>query len=67
MPWYDQYYAMVMPYSSFLDGFVKVYTMHLPFHYAMNEISVLLLFIILTFPLATLFLKIKIRKEYVRQ
>lgn len=66
MPWYDQYYAMVMPYSSFLDGFVKVCTMHLPFHYALNEISVLLLFIVLTFPLATLILKRKIGKEYIR-
>jgi ABC-2 type transport system permease protein len=65
MPLYDQYYAMVMPYTSFLDGFVKVYTMHLPFHYAMHEISVLLLFIILTFPLATIILKRKIGKEYI--
>jgi len=64
MPWYDQYYAMIMPYSSFLDGFVKIYTMRLPFQYAMTEIMVLFLFIGLTFPLAALLLRRKIRKEY---
>lgn len=63
MPWYDQYYAMLMPYSSFLDGFVKVYTMHLPIFYALNEMVVLLLFIVLTFPLATFVLSKKMKKE----
>lgn len=65
MPWYDQYYAWVMPYSSFLDGFVKLYQMQLPFRYALNEMCVLLLFVLVTFPLALIVLKIKIRKEYI--
>ncbi|MEI8006044.1 MAG: ABC transporter permease [Bacteroidota bacterium] len=65
MPWYDQYYAWVMPYSSFLDGFVKLYQMHLPLRFALHEMGVLLLFILITFPLALLLLKIKIRKEYI--
>ena len=65
MPWYDQYYARVMPYSSFLDGFVKLYQMQLPFRYAFHEMSVLLLFVLATFPLAVFVLKIKIRKEYI--
>ena len=65
MPWYDQYYAWVMPYSSFLDGFVKLYQMQLPFRYAFHEMSVLVLFIMVSFPLALLFLRIKIRKEYI--
>src|SRR5690606_10584932 len=30
MPWYDQYYALIMPYTPFLDGFFKVYFMELP-------------------------------------
>ncbi|MCK9421562.1 MAG: ABC transporter permease [Bacteroidales bacterium] len=67
MPWYDQFYAWVMPYSSFLDGFVKLYQMQLPFRYAFSEMSVLLLFVLVTFPLALLVLKIKIRKEFIVQ
>ncbi|MEI6175158.1 MAG: ABC transporter permease [Bacteroidota bacterium] len=65
MPWYDQYYALVMPYSSFLDGFVKLYQMQLPFRYAFHEMGVLLLFFIVTFSVAQVVLKFKIRKEYV--
>jgi len=64
MPWYDQYYAMVMPYSSFLDGFVKLYQMQLPFRYAYHEIAVLLVFVLVTFPLSLFVLKNKIRREY---
>lgn len=64
MPWYDQYYAWVMPYSTFLDGFVKLYQMELPFRFAYFEMSVLILFVAVTFPIAFLFLKFKIRKEY---
>jgi len=63
MPWYDQYYAWLMPYSSFLDGFVKLYQMQLPMKYAIHEISILLLFILATIPLSLLLIKYKIRKE----
>jgi ABC-2 type transport system permease protein len=65
MPWYDQYYAQLMPYSSFLDGFVKLYQMQLPFRYAFHEMGVLLLFSALTFLIALFLLKAKIRKEYI--
>ncbi len=49
MPWYDQYYAMIMPYSSFLDAFVKVYNMQLPLIYALPECGKMMLFIAVTF------------------
>jgi len=65
MPWFDQYYSQVMPYSSFLDGFIKVYQMQLPMRFAIHEMSILLLFTLLTFPLAFLVLRYKIRKEYI--
>ena len=65
MPWYDQYYAQVMPYSSFLDGFVKLYQMQLPFRYAFHEMGVLLLFGLVTSLLAWAILNLKIRKEYI--
>lgn len=54
MPWYDQYYANIMPYTHFLDGFFKVYYMDLPLHYARMEMGYLLLFIAITFSIGIL-------------
>lgn len=54
MPWYDQYYANIMPYTHFLDGFFKIYYMDLPLGYARTEIGYLLLFIAITFSVAIL-------------
>jgi ABC-2 type transport system permease protein len=54
MPWYDQYYANIMPYTHFLDAFFKVYYMNLPLRYATTEMGYLLLFIAITFPMAIL-------------
>jgi len=52
MPWYDQYYATIMPYTHFLDAFFKTYYMDLPLHYSEKEIGKLLLFCIVLFPTA---------------
>ncbi|TKC59301.1 ABC transporter permease [Pedobacter hiemivivus] len=52
MPWYDQYYATIMPYTPFLDAFFKVYYMNLPMRYAQADIYKLLLFCIVMFPTA---------------
>jgi ABC-2 type transport system permease protein len=41
MPWYDQYYAAIMPYTYFLDGFLKGYFMHLPPSYFSKELWIL--------------------------
>lgn len=63
MPWYDQYYANLMPYTPFLDGFFKLYFMELPLSYAMPEITRLLLFIGFTFFIAVFFLQIRLNKS----
>lgn len=63
MPWYDQVYAHLMPYTPFLDGFFKVYFMELPLSYALPEIGVLLIFIAVTFTLAILIFQNKIKKS----
>lgn len=63
MPWYDQYYAMIMPFTPFLDGFFKVYYMQLPLYYARQEILHLLLFILLTFPLTIFIHQYKLNKS----
>lgn len=55
MPWYDQIYAEVMPYTHFLDGFIKIYFMEIPLSYATSEMVKLLIFIGLTFPIAIVF------------
>ena len=57
MPWYDQYYALIMPYTSFLDGFFKVYYMNLPLKYALGDFSKLLLFCAVMYPTAMLLFK----------
>ena len=57
MPWYDQYYALIMPYTSFLDGFFKVYYMNLPLKYAFGDFSKLLLFCAVMYPTAMLLFK----------
>ncbi|MBS7254052.1 ABC transporter permease [Flavobacterium branchiicola] len=54
MPWYDQYYALIMPYTAFLDGFFKVYYMNLPLKYAQGDFMKLLLFCVVMFPTAIL-------------
>ncbi|MEJ2901470.1 ABC transporter permease [Pedobacter panaciterrae] len=54
MPWYDQYYATIMPYTPFLDAFFKVYYMNLPLHYAQADLNKLLLFCAVMFPTAIL-------------
>lgn len=60
MPWYDQLYSDIMPYTHFLDGFIKLYFMQLPMHYAMPEVYKLLLFTGITFPLAVIIFQRKI-------
>jgi ABC-2 type transport system permease protein len=64
MPWYDQYYAQIMPYAAFLDGFIKVNNMGLPLRYAQPEILKLLCFIIITYPLAIIFFQKKCNQLY---
>ncbi|CAL1518382.1 hypothetical protein MMC2321_02125 [Chitinophaga sp. MM2321] len=62
MPWYDQYYAMIMPFTPFLDAFVKVYFMELPLRFVYREMGLMLLFVIITLPLAIFFFQRKLNK-----
>ena len=57
MPWYDQYYANIMPYTAFLDGYIKAYNMNISLGYALPEIIRLCWFIVISFPLAIFFLQ----------
>lgn len=61
MPWYDQFYAEIMPYTHFLDGFIKIFYMELPLKYAEPEIMKLLLFLGVTYPIAMIALQFKIK------
>ncbi|QJB37696.1 ABC transporter permease [Chitinophaga oryzae] len=54
MPWYDQYYAMIMPLTPFVDAFFKVYFMDLPLRYVRPEMAHMLLFTVVGLPVAIL-------------
>jgi ABC-2 type transport system permease protein len=62
MPWYDQLYADIMPYTHFLDGFIKLYFMEIPLRYATPEMIRLLVFTGITFPVAIIFFQRKINR-----
>ncbi|GAB3016157.1 ABC transporter permease [Niabella terrae] len=62
MPWYDQFYANLMPYTPFLDGFIKIYFMELPLRYALKESGILLLFTALSLAASVLLLQRKINQ-----
>jgi ABC-2 type transport system permease protein len=62
MPWYDQFYANLMPYTAFLDGFLKTYFMHLSLRYTYREMAILGIFIGASFLVTTLVLQLKINK-----
>lgn len=62
MPWYDQYYAAAMPYTHFLDGFIRIYYMGLPLSYITREMVALLLFCGITYPVTILLFQSKIKK-----
>ena len=47
MPAFSQFYAQLIPYTHFLDGFFKIYQMNVPFEYVVPEISRLLIFVLL--------------------
>ncbi len=62
MPWYDQYYAAAMPYTHFMDAFIRLYYMGLPPQYVTREMVILLLFCGVTYPVAVLLFQFKIKK-----
>jgi len=64
MPWYDQYYAELMPYTHFLDGFIKAYFMQLPFDYYTKEMLILCVMIFIFFGGSILVYRQKINRKF---
>ncbi|QCX52740.1 ABC transporter permease [Elizabethkingia sp. JS20170427COW] len=62
MPWYDQYYAAIMPYTYFLDGFLKGYFMQLPLEYFSKEMWILGLMSLIFISLTIFIYQFKINK-----
>ncbi len=62
MPWYDQLYAGAMPYTYFLDGFIRIFYMGLPLEYILDKIYALLIFIGISFPIAIIIYQFKLNK-----
>ncbi|WP_028295438.1 ABC transporter permease [Olivibacter sitiensis] len=52
LPWYDQFYAQIMPYTPFLDGFISTYFMELPLYHAAEAMGKLALFCVVLIPTA---------------
>lgn len=61
MPWYDQYYANLMPYTPFLDGFIKVYQMNAPLGALTPHLLSLVWFITIPLSIGWALLKIQIQ------
>ncbi len=63
MPWYDQYYAAIMPYTYFLDGFLKGYFMQLSPRYFTSELLILSVMSILFVSLSVVIVQFKINRN----
>lgn len=67
MPWYDQFYAKLLPYTHFLDGFIIGYYMDMPIRYFKSQLFILAIFIVVFFALATLVFQWRINRQYLKQ
>ena len=65
MPAFSQYYAQVIPYTHFLDGFFKVYQMNVPFEYVVPEITRLLIFVLIGAVASIIGVFLKMKKNQV--
>ena len=63
MPWYDQFYANLMPYTPFLMGFFKVYQMDAPWSSIMPHMVQLLWFILIPYSVAWSVLKVQLTQR----
>jgi len=62
MPWYDQFYAALMPFTPFLMGFIKVYQMNAGWQVLLPNVIQLGWFILISYSIAYAVLKIKNNK-----
>ncbi|MFA8450066.1 MAG: ABC transporter permease [Bacteroidales bacterium] len=62
MPFFDQIYAYLIPYTHFLDGFFKLSQMGLPFSASLPEVRGLLIFVLVGFVGTIIPLYIRTRK-----
>jgi len=62
MPAFNSFYAHLIPYTYFLQAFLKLYQMNTPIHFAFPEFKALLIFCLVGFTLAIAALYIHINK-----
>jgi ABC-2 type transport system permease protein len=63
MPEVHQLYAQTIPYTHFLTGFLKIYQMNAPIKYALPETLKLSVFLVVSFIVIMIMLKIRMRKS----
>ena len=64
MPFFNSLYAQFIPYTHFLHAFFKLYQMGASFHYVLQELGILSLFLIVGFVTAYVALKLRLREEH---
>ncbi len=62
MPAFNSFYAHLIPYTYFLQAFLKLYQMNTPIHYAFPELKALFIFCLVGFILAIAGLYIHVNK-----
>ncbi|MEP0860040.1 MAG: ABC transporter permease [Ignavibacterium sp.] len=63
MPGIHQFLAKLIPFTYFLSGFIKLYEMNLDIIYLKNELMVLMIFFALSFSIAILSIKIRLKQN----
>jgi ABC-2 type transport system permease protein len=67
MPHINAAYAQIMPYTYFIEGFVKIYQMGAPIKYLLPEVLKLSLFILISICVIVLGLKYHVKKFYLNE
>lgn len=63
MPWYDQIYSTLMPYTSFLEGMIRINSMQVEWSSLTGIVYQQILFIGIGLSVSFAFLKLKIKKS----
>lgn len=63
MPEFHYYYAQLLPFTHFMNGFVKIYGMGAPWRYMLYDLGILLIFIVCAITASAFMLKFKIQPE----
>ncbi len=67
MPWFNTFYAQIIPYTHFLTGFLKISQLNTPLHFIWPEVWKLMLFLLVGLLLITTGLIVNRKKVFLTQ